>query len=339
MNVKKFVVSFLLIINMLLLTSCGATNNDVMDSVNPKVTFEPVSNSFYYDQLEEKEIKVFESIMAQCNTHRGGVIELEEPISVRSFLRLCYTFNYDEEHQYWPLVTLYPYNAQNQEVQELAEGNVISKIYVQLAESEENNALEDFRFEHSKEKVLLNEKELLHILENNTMTEEYYNERSEEIAELEAQIIAEMPKDIRQKEAVFYFCNWIRENMQYDLDVFELCMSMESLEPYAHLRYSEVSFEQCIINRKALCGGFAIIAADLCNQVGIPAYVAIGVVDVNGQSENHGWLAVEIGEKTLYIDPTFVSGMGRMDSLAPKRDMERRRADGRQYTFTEVFEY
>lgn len=54
---------------------------------------------------------------------------------------------------------------------------------------------------------------------------------------------------------------------------------------------------------------------------------------------NHGWVAVEIGGQTLYIDPTFVNGMGKMDALANKNQMEKRRSDGRRYVFTEVFEY
>lgn len=39
---------------------------------------------------------------------------------------------------------------------------------------------------------------------------------------------------------------------------------------------------------KGLCGGFAIIGSDLCNQIGIPSYVVVGTIDVNGETINHG---------------------------------------------------
>lgn len=52
-----------IILTAVFLTACGNSDNNVMDKVNPKVTFEAVSNSFYYDQLYEEELQVFEEIM------------------------------------------------------------------------------------------------------------------------------------------------------------------------------------------------------------------------------------------------------------------------------------
>lgn len=339
MKGKKIVLSIILIINMFLITACGNASNEVMDSVNPKVTFEPVSNSFYYDQLDEEETEVFEMILNQCRTYKGGLIELEEPISSESLLRINYVLHYDETHRFWPLASLYIYDEQNRDISDITDERIVSKIYVQFAEVEENPTLDAFRFQFSEDKVLLNEEEFIGILENTTITEDSYMEISQQIAEIEQEIIAEMPKDIRQKEALFYFCNWIRKNMEYDLRVFEVCTSMEYQEPFSNSMYANVAFERSIIEKKGLCGSFAIVVSHLCNQVGIPAYPVIGTVDTGGVPVNHGWVAVEIGGQTLYIDPTFVNGMGKMDALANKNQMEQRRSDGRRYVFTEVFEY
>lgn len=336
---KKWLFRFVLIVFILTGTSCGNTNNDVMETVNPKVTFEPVSNSFYYNQLNEEEVEVFEMILKQCQTFKGGLIELKEPISLQSLLRINFTLYYDEEYRFWPLATLYAYDEQNREVKELTEDRIVSKIYVQLAEATENSALKEFQFDFSEDMVLLNEEEFITVLENTTITEAYYLKRTEQIAELEKEIISEMPKDIREKEAVFYFCNWIKNNMEYDYSVYELCAGLEREEPFSAAMYANAAFETCIIEKKGLCGGFAIIVSDLCNQIGIPSYVVVGTIDVNGETINHGWVAVEIGGKTLYIDPTYVSSMNRMDALSTKDQMEKRRSDGRCYVFTEVFEY
>lgn len=67
--------------------------------------------------------------------------------------------------------------------------------------------------------------------------------------------------------------------------------------------------------------------------------MVIGIADVNDETVQHGWVAVEIGGKTLYIDPTFVCSTKRMDALSQKDQMESRRSDGRCYIFSDSFEY
>lgn len=335
----KKVLGIILIINMFLITACGSASNDVMDSVNPKVTFEPVSNSFYYDQLNEEELRVLELILNQCQTYKGGLIELEEPISSKSLLRINYVLHYDETYQFWPLAALYIYDEHNKDISDITDERIVSKIFVQLVDVSENSKTDAFRFKFTEEMVLENEEEFIEVLQTPTITEDKYWEMSQQIAEIEKEIIAEMPKDIRQKEALFYFCNWIRENMEYNLHVFEVCTTLQYQEPFSNAMYASVAYEPAIIEKKGLCGSFAIIVSRLCNQVGIPAYPVIGTVDTGGNPMNHGWVAVEIGGNTLYIDPTFVNGMGKMDALANKNQMEKRRNDGRQYVFTDVFEY
>ena len=329
-----------IILTAIFLTACGNSDNNVMDKINPKVTFEPVSNAFYYDQLNEEEIQVLENVMEKCQTFKGGLIELEEPISFHSYLRIIYTIYYDETYRFWPLVMLYPYDVEGRLADEESDEKIISKIYVQLTEATENELLQELQIEYSEDGVIRNEEELISVVENTTFTEEYYRKTSEQIEEMEQEIISGMSADVRQKEAVFYFCNWIKDNMEYDFEVMALQEDLEEdTVPYARLIYANASYEQSILRKKALCGGFAIILSDLCNQVGIPSYVVIGEIDVNGQKVQHGWVAVEIGEQTLYIDPTFVSSMKRMDSLSTKSQMESRRSDGRCYIFNENFEY
>jgi len=329
-----------IILSAIFLTACSNSDNNVMDKVNPKVTFEPVSNSFYYDQLNEEEIQVLENVMEMCQTYRGGLIELEEPISFNSWTRVIYTLYYDETYRFWPLVMLYPYDAEGRLADEESGEKIISKIYVQLTEATENELLQEFQIEYSEDGVLRNEEELISAFENTTLTEDYYRKTSKQIEDIEQEIIAGMSEDMRQKEAVFYFCNWIKDNMEYDLDVMAYQEDLEEdAVPYARLIYANASYEQSILSKKALCGGFAIILSDLCNQVGIPSYVVIGTVDVNGEVVQHGWVAVEIGGQTLYIDPTFVCSTKRMDALSQKEQMESRRSDGRCYIFSDCFEY
>lgn len=336
---KKIFFMLGIILTAILLIACGNSDSNVMDKVNPKVTFEPVSNSFYYDQLNEEEVPLFEEIMEMCQTYKGGLIELEEPISANSWLRIIYTLNFDQEKHFWPLVMIYPFDKDGRIVNEPSDEKTVTKLYVHLNEAIENNSYEAFHLKESEDGVLLNEEEFINILEGTTLTEEYYLETSKKIEEMEQEIIAGLPENIRQKDAVFYFCNWIKDNMEYDFDVVSMQTEGEDDTLLFSNAYANASYEQCILQKKALCGGFATVLSDLCNQIGIPSYVVIGIVDVNGETIQHGWVAVEIGGQTLYIDPTFVSSTKRMDALSQKEQMESRRSDGRCYIFSDCFEY
>lgn len=81
-----------------------------------------------------------------------------------------------------------------------------------------------------------------------------------------------MPKNMNEKEAVQYFLNWIKDNMEYDYSVYE-----SSIEPYydklyENEVYADVSNKGCILDKRGICGGISIILSELCNRVGITAY-------------------------------------------------------------------
>lgn len=337
---KRIVFQIGISLIIILLTGCGDLDNNIMDQINPKVTFDSVTNSFYYDQLNEDELIVFEAVMAKCQTYEGGVIELEEPISPNSWLRVMHTLNFDQRKHFWPLVMVYPFDADGRIADEKSDEKIVSRLFVQLNDEIENNEyIEAFRLELSKDGILLNEEDFISVLENTSFNDLYYHETNKKIEEKKQEIIAGMPEDIRQKEAIFYFCNWLKVNMDYDYSVISVQTEGEDGKVLFSNSYANASYEQCILQENALCGGFATVLSSLCNQVGIPSYVVIGVLDVNGQTVQHGWVAVEIGGQTLYIDPTFVDATNRMDALVNKEQMESRRLDGRCYIFSDSFKY
>ena len=335
---KKRIIIGCLLIAQLLLTGCGNWNDSVVNDINPDVTFQPVSNSFHYDQLNEEEVQVYEAILALGKTFKGGVIELEEPISANSWLRILHTVNYDYEKRFWPLVTLYVEEEDGISIDELSDEKTISKLYVQLNNPTKNEDIKAFHRKFSDDGSLLNEEEFISLLEDTTLTEEYFLEKTKQIEAVEQEIIAGMPKDIGQKDAVAYFCNWLKDNMEYDIGLYKTYADMTADGTLVPNEYGNASYRNCILQETAVCGGFATIITDLCNQVGIPAYVVTGTVIVNGEASQHGWVALEIGGQTLYMDPTYAVSMNRVDYFCTREQMKAR-SDGRRYIFSEVFEY
>lgn len=333
MKMKKKIILYSLCIMIYLLTACGNGKNE-----SPKVSFVPVSNSFHYNQLNEEERQVYEAVLAMCQTYKGGMIELEEPISGRSWLRILHTFNYDYEKRFWPLVMVYVLNEDGTDMIEMSDEKRISKLYIQLNDPEKNETVKAFRQKYSEEGILLNEEEFVSLLEDTSLTEEYYIEKTKQIEAIEQEIIAGMPKDIGQKDAVTYFCNWLIDNMEYDISMYNAYSDIGTDGVLTPNEYGNVSYRNCILQKTATCGGLATILVDLCNQVGIPAYVVTGTLVTNGQATQHGWVALEIGGQTLYIDPTYVVSLNRMDYFCTKEQLPSR-SDGRSYIFNEVFEY
>lgn len=284
----KKIMLFSLFITLLFLTACSNRNNSVVNNVNPEVTFQPVSNSFQYDQLNTEERRVYEEVLAFCKNYKGGRIELEEPISSNSWFRILQTFNYDYEKRFWPLVMIYVINEDGTDSVELSDEKTISKIYVQLNDSTQNEVVKAFRLEYSEDGKILNEEAFVALLQDATLTEEYYVEKTKQIEAVQQEIIAGMPRDIGQKDAVIYFCNWLKDNMEYDFAMYNTYADVGTNGILIPNEYGDVSFRNCMLQETATCGGFATVLVDLCNQVGIPAYVVTGTLVIEGQATQHG---------------------------------------------------
>lgn len=149
-------------------------------------------------------------------------------------------------------------------------------------------------------------------------------------------VVNQLPKNISKKEAVNYFCRWIKDNIDYNYDI----LSMDIEPMYDHMMelvtYSNSAYEQCVIEGEAICSRFSIILSKLCNKVGIDSYVAFGTVTVEGRTIGHAWVAVEIAGNTYYVDQTYVYETGNIFGFNLKNEMIRG-ISGRVYSFDELF--
>jgi len=213
----------------------------------------------------------------------------------------------------------------------------IMKLYVLVNDSKKRKELKNFKLVLNDENIITNIDELEKICKNADFSTEYYQEKSKEIDACYDKIIREMPKNMNEKEAVQYFLNWIKDNMEYDYSVYE-----SSIEPYydklyENEVYADVSNKGCILDKRGICGGISIILSELCNRVGITAYPAFGTIKSDGTLIPHGWVAMRVDDSTYYIDPTYVCQTGEMDNLKMKNEMER--IGDRQYQLEDSFEY
>lgn len=339
MNKKKIILLFILTLIGILCVFLNGKEEPEIGVGQNKVSFSNKTNSFYYDQLDETEKRVCNDITALVAQGNGGKIDLTDPISTYRYLRIVRTLSFDPEYQNWAISLIFPVGENNK----LIDRNTINddcnimKLYVLVNDSKKRKELKNFKLVLNDENIITNIDELEKICKSADFSTEYYQEKSKEIDACYDEIIREMPKNMNEKEAVQYFLNWIKDNMEYDYSVYE-----SSIEPYydklyENEVYADASNKGCILDKRGICGGISIILSELCNRVGITAYPVFGTIKSDGTLIPHGWVAMRVDDSTYYIDPTYVCQTGEMDNLKMKNEMEH--IGDRQYQLEDSFEY
>lgn len=104
--------------------------------------------------------------------------------------------------------------------------------------------------------------------------------------------------DTERIRAIFV---WVANNIDYDVDRLLSKGNSTGRQPV----------EAVLETRKAVCGGYADLFNELCNQCSIKSMVISGYVKQNGvvvNSAAHAWNAVELDHSWYLFDPTWAAG-------------------------------
>lgn len=96
---------------------------------------------------------------------------------------------------------------------------------------------------------------------------------------------------------------WIAKNIDYDVKMYEK----------GHFKKQKSS--EVLKKRKAICEGYSNLFKDMCEQVGVRAYVVTGYSKAGNYEpgdilvrEDHAWNAVQINGKWYLVDLTWAAG-------------------------------
>lgn len=340
MKYKKGVLFFVFLLFLCLF--CAFLNGKETSGIGygqNEINYSNKTNSFYFEQLDDIEKKVCNDIADLIASGNGGVLHLEDQISTYQYLRVLRTLSFDPEHQIWALVLIFPVGEGNK----LIDRNVINdeqritKLYIQVNDQKRREYLQNFKIILNDDYTIENIDELEQVCNTADFSAKYYEEQSQRIDEYYNEIIDEIPDNIREREAIQYFLNWIRDNIEYDYSIYQYDMEPYYEKLYENEIYSDFSYKSCIVEKRAICGGVSIILSELCNRVGIMAYPVWGTVNVKGSVMSHGWVALKIDGSTYYVDPSYVCETGKIDGLKLKSEMER--PGERVYQLEESFVY
>lgn len=318
---SKYLIFFLASLIILITASILIQNNSektVQKNIEAiPLTYENIDVNFYYNQLNSTEKNVYDKIINNLNVYKGGEVVLDENISVNNLSRIADAVRFNNDNNYFYSLFTLPLTSDNKVVnwgrnqtKEDLEKMQISKILLQLYIGEDDTRADDF--ELSDDLVIRNYDEKKKLFENvpNELINEYDSIKNE-TNELLENIIANMPKNLNQEEAVNYFSQWLIDNMVYT-------DSFTSGTNYGDITNPEIHFSSylsSITNKSAICSGLSMILSELCRRVGIDSYICLGTVSDGGSPFNHAWVAIVIGDTTYYKDPTREVAMKKIYPL------------------------
>lgn len=325
---SKFLIIFFISLFVLIgITNTFRENNSKKISqktIKPiPLNYENIDVNFYYNQLNSIEKNVYDEIIDNLNLYKGGEIILDENISVNNLSRIADALRFNNNNNYFYSLFTLPLTSNNKIVNwgtnqnsEILEKKQISKILLQLYIGEDDNRLDNI--DVSDELIIVNydeQKGLFEKIPDELITKyQLINNETNKILE---SIISDMPSNLTQEEAVDYFSQWIVNNMTYT-------DSFSSGTSYGDIVNEEIqlsSYISSLTNKSAICSGLSMILSELCRRVGIESYICLGTVSNGGSPYNHAWVAVNIGDKTYYKDPTREISAKKVYPLKTKEEL------------------
>ena len=272
---------------------------------NPERSEEAFVDTFYFDQLTEKEQSAYETLKAALENMQGGEIIFPEPLNGLEFTRAYNALEYGAGDYFYGMVGI-PMTEDNQNLAydnenfQNMEESLIHKclLFLYCAEGiDMNGEMDDDGYvtnleEHKGPLAENNEERLAEVRDIQERTEEVLN-----------QVIADMPEEYGAKEAMNYFLSWMDENMTLQT-ASEQSSGISLMSDF----FSKLNFKNhlsCAADQVGFASGYVRMFSELCNRVGIKSHVVMGTWSTGlfSTSEQSYMLAcVEIDGEPIYVD-------------------------------------
>lgn len=263
---------------------------------NPKRNEEAYQDTYYYDQLNEREKTAYQELKEAIEAFKGGEITFSQPLNGKEYTRVIHAIEYGNKDYYYAIVGV-PMDKddksltyEEEDILKVKEESV-AKCMIFLASAKDVNKQGKF----AKNGQVINLKEMEEALgEQKPKKVKAIKNEEEKINSILNKIIDEMPKEDGTKEAIDYFLNWLDENIEpYGKGINAKTMSSLFAEIYKRNGLSS------IIDKESLPTGYAKVLSELCNRAGIEAHVVLGQwKDGNA----YVMTCVKIDGEDIYID-------------------------------------
>lgn len=115
-------------------------------------------------------------------------------------------------------------------------------------------------------------------------------------------IVKKAKKKKSKYEQIKYVHDYITNNCIYDYDRYDACKRTIH-DPFDEQIYSAYG---CLVQKKAVCAGYAQAFQLILNKLGIPCtYITGWGTNLSGHTERHAWNCVTLGGKRYLVDVTW----------------------------------
>lgn len=279
-------------------TEMKLANNPRMDKV--------FTDTFYSDQLNEKERAAYDMIIERMERKEGGVIEFKEPLTGREYTRII-TAIQNEGGGYFYAFCDIPLNQDDiyleydgTKLLDIKEAEV-AKVILFVSCSEGINEFGTY----AEDGTVRNLDEIAELMPkiNADKLAEIEADEAAVLAELD-EIIAGIPKDAGEKDTLNYFMDWIAENIEYHSELSMEATKFTTMEEVVDIAYRG-STTACVLEGEATMLGYTKLLSYLCNQAGMESHVELGSWGRNGQ-EGYTMTVVKINGENIYVDASGV---------------------------------
>lgn len=272
---------------------------------NPVRSEEAFIDTFYLDQLTEKEKGAYETLKAALDNMQGGEVIFSEALNGLEFTRAYNALEYGADDYFYGMVGI-PMTENNQNLAYNSdnlldvEESVIQKclLFLYCAEGiDMNGEMDEDGFvtnleAHKVSLAEINEERLAKIQNIQKQREEVLDG-----------VVADMPNEYGAKEAIDYFLNWLDENMVLQ-QASEQSQGITAMSDF-FAKMNVKSHLSCAADKVGFASGYARILSDLCNRVGIKAHVVMGMWSsgmFGSSQESYVLTCVEIDGEPVYVD-------------------------------------
>lgn len=270
---------------------------------NPPREAGEVQDNFYYNQLNDKEKKAYDTLAKAIANFEGGEVEFPEALNGEEYARVSQALECGQEDYFYAMADV-PMNEKNQNVSYATKNvldisdNVIVKCMLFLYTAEGI----DMQGEMDDDGYVKNLDKLRQPL--GTTNEDKKNkvlQMQKETEEILSEVVEKMPAEYGKKEAIDYFLNWMDKNLKIDEELMQSTDTVKTMTD----AFEQVYFKNhcsCVTTDTAMASGYTKVLTKLCNKAGIPAYVIIGKW---GTNQAYTMTCVDFDGKTAYIDASY----------------------------------
>lgn len=275
-------------------TEMKLANNERMDTV--------FTDSYYSDQLNDKEKAVYDEIVERLTNKEGGVIEFKEPLTGREYTRITSAIENEGGNYFYGFCEI-PMTKDNVYVKYDGDSLLdvkdatIAKAIIFISSAEGINTVGTYE----EDGTVSNLDEVADGLTRNDPDKLAQIEADQaQIEQTIDEIIAGIPKDAGEKDTLNYFMDWMSKNLEFNDSLGVDALSFTSMEEVFEEAYKSNNIS-CVLQGKATMLGYTKLLSYLCNQAGMESHIVLGTWGYAKQ-EGYTMTVVKINGEDIYVD-------------------------------------